>query len=246
MNSYRLGLKKGLPIGLGYLAVSFAFGVMCVSGGLTPLVATIISFTNLTSAGQFAGVQLIFQVASFIEIALTVLLINLRYALMSLSLSQKVDSSLNRFQRFICSFGITDEIYAVAITEKEKVDTLYMLGATTLPLLGWTLGTLLGAIGGNLFPERLLTAMNIALYAMFIAIIVPDAKKDIKVLFICLISIAITSILEYVPIFDVIGLGFKTIIATLSSCIIGAFAFPRNTSEEDSKLKVEEGGSKNE
>lgn len=233
MNYYAYGVKKGIPIGLGYLAVSFAFGIMCVNGGLTPLMATIISFTNLTSAGQFAGVKLIFEVASYIEIFLTVLLINLRYALMSLSLSQKIDSNMNTFQRLISSFGITDEIYAVAITEKEKVNTPYLLGLTTLPLAGWTLGTLLGATISSIFPENLLTSMNIALYAMFIAIIVPDAKKSKEVLIVCLIAIALSCMFEYVPYINQIGLGFKTIIATVVACTIGALVFPRENKDDN-------------
>ena len=119
MNSYLYGLKKWLPIGLGYLAVSFAFGVMYFNGGITPLMATIISFTNLTSAGQFAGVKMIIQLAGYLEIGLTVLLINLRYALMSISLSQKIDTKTSFWGRILISFGITDEIYALAITEKK-------------------------------------------------------------------------------------------------------------------------------
>ena len=185
MGTYKYGLIKGLPIGLGYLAVSFAFGVMCINGGITPLMATIISFTNLTSAGQFAGMKLILEVASYLEIALTVLLINLRYSLMSLSLSQKIDTNSKTINRLLDSLSITDEIYAIAITEKKKVTTPYLLGLTTLPLLGWTLGTLLGATISQIFPENLLTAMNISLYAMFIAIVVPDAKKNKNVLVYC-------------------------------------------------------------
>jgi 4-azaleucine resistance transporter AzlC len=227
MNHYFYGVKKGLPIGLGYFAVSFAFGVMCVNGGISPLMATIISFTNLTSAGQFAGVKLIFQVASLVEVFLIVLLINLRYALMSLSLTQKIDSSMTRLQRLICSFGITDEIFAVAITEDKKVNTSYLLGLTTLPLLGWTLGTLLGAVGANFLSDRFLTAMNIALYAMFIAIVVPDAKKSKNVFLVCLMAIALSLFFEYVPYVKEIGLGFKIIISTILSCVIGALIFPR-------------------
>lgn len=231
MNYYFYGVKKGLPIGLGYLAVSMAFGVMCVNGGISPLMATIISFTNLTSAGQFAAVQLIFQVASFIEIFLTVLLINLRYALMSLSLTQKIDPSMTKLQRLICSFGITDEIFAVAITEDKKVNTSYLLGLTTLPLLGWTLGTLLGAVGATFMSERFLNAMNIALYAMFIAIVVPDAKKNKNVFFVCLMAIALSLFFEFVPGVKEIGLGFKIIISTIISCVIGASVFPRKETE---------------
>jgi len=231
MSHYLYGLKKGIPIALGYLAVSFAFGVMCVNGGISPLMATIISFTNLTSAGQFAGVKLIFQVGSFLEIGLTVFLINLRYALMSLSLSQKIDKKMKWYERLICSFGITDEIYAVAITEEKTVNTKYLLGLITLPLTGWTLGTLIGCLSTNLFSNNFLNAMSIALYAMFIAIIVPDAKKYKNVLTVCLISIVLSCCFEYIPVINQIGLGFKTIITTIIACTLGALIFPRKENE---------------
>ena len=242
MNSYLYGLKKGLPIGLGYLAVSFAFGVMCFNGGITPLMATIISFTNLTSAGQFAGVKMIIQLAGYLEIGLTVLLINLRYALMSISLSQKIDTKTSFWGRILISFGITDEIYALAITEKKEVTPIYVLGLTTLPLIGWSLGTLIGSTVSNLFPDTFLGAMNIALYSMFIAIIVPDAKKSKSITCVILIAIALACLLEYVPYINRIGLGFKTIIATILACVFGALVFPRKDEPSeaiDDKAEVE-------
>mgnify|MGYP003302876358 CR=1 FL=1 len=159
--NFKYGLKKGLPIGIGYLAVSFAFGVLAVTG-LSPLMATFISFTNLTSSGQYAGVLMIFEGASYFEIGLTVLLINLRYSLMSISLSQKIEPDTPRWKRMIVGFGIADEIYGVAVTEKGKISASYFIGLMLLPILGWTLGTALGAFGANLMPERILIALNIS------------------------------------------------------------------------------------
>ena len=232
INNYLYGLKKGLPIALAYLAVSFAFGVMTKTGGISPLAATIMSFFSLSSAGQFAGSKLIMVGASYLEIFFTVLFINIRYSLMSISLSQKIDESIPRWKRFLMSFGITDEIYAIAISEKKEVNLKYMLGITTLPVIGWSLGTLIGSLGADIFPENLLIAMNIALYAMFIAIITPDAKKSVKILLVIILAILISCLLYYVPYINEIGFGFKIIIATFLACTFGALVFPRREDEE--------------
>lgn len=226
MREYLYGLRKGLPIGLGYLAVAFSFGVLTTSLGMTPLFATIISLTNITSAGQYAGVKMMAQTAGYLEIGLTVLLINLRYSLMSLSLSQKIDETMPTGIRLLVGYGITDEVYAVAILEHKKVTAKYMFGLITLPIVMWTLGTLLGALFSEIMPEKLLDAMGIALYAMFIAIIIPDARKSYKVATVIAISIALTCIMTYVPYVNKIGLGFKTIIATVIASLVGAIFFP--------------------
>ena len=231
-NYYLYGLKKGLPIALAYLAVSFAFGVMTRTGGISPIASTIMSFFSLSSAGQFAGSKLIIVCASYLEIFFTVLFINIRYALMSISLSQKIDESIPKWKRFLMSFGITDEIYAIAISEKKEVNLKYMLGITTLPVIGWSLGTLIGSLGATIFPDNLLVAMNIALYAMFIAIITPDSKKSIKILLVILIAIMVSCILYYVPWINEMGFGFKIIISTFIACIFGALVFPRRENVE--------------
>ena len=225
MNAFLLGMKKGIPVALGYFAVSFSFGVMA-SKGITPLMATIISATNLTSSGQYAGVQLMFQNASYFEIALTVFLINLRYALMSISLTQRLDPSMNIAKKLIIGFGITDEVYALSITSPHKLTFKYMLGLISLPFVGWVSGTIVGAFGAQFFNQDLLDAMGMALYAMFIAIIIPDAKRSKPILVVILIATAISSIFFYVPFIKEIGLGFKIIIATVISALIGAIFFP--------------------
>lgn len=232
INYYIYGLKKGLPIALAYLAVSFAFGVMTRTRGISPLTATIMSFISLSSAGQFAGSKLIMITASYLEIFITVLFINIRYALMSISLSQKVDESIPRWKRFLMSFGITDEIYAIAISEKKEVNLKYMLGITTLPVIGWTLGTLIGSLGSAIFPDNLLVAMNIALYAMFIAIITPDAKRSIKIALVIMVAVIISVLFYYVPYIKEIGFGFKIIISTFGACIFGALVFPKKEDTE--------------
>lgn len=237
MNDFLYGLKKGWPIGVGYLAVSFAFGVYVIKG-ITPLWATILSLSNLTSSGQFAGAQMIineidYNFEFYIEIALTVFLINLRYILMSISLSQKIDESVPTWKRLLFGYGITDEIYAVAITEERKVTPAYMAGLILLPVLGWTSGTAIGAFGASFIPERLLDALNIALYAMFIAIIVPDAKKKLSVVVVIAIAIALSCMFYYVPGINQLGMGFQVIIVTLAAASIGAFLFPIEKKEKE-------------
>ena len=224
--SYPEGFKDGIPIGLGYLSVSFSFGIMAVNSGLPVWIAVLISMTNLTSAGQFAGIRLIAGGATYIEMALTQLVINLRYALMSLSLSQKADKSFNILHRIILSFGITDEIFAVASGKPDDIRRKYMYGLVTAPYLGWSVGTLLGAAAGNILPASVSSALNIALYGMFIAIIVPPAKKSRPVLLVILISVVLSSVFEYAPFFNKLSGGFAIIICAVAASLIGALFFP--------------------
>ncbi len=235
MKEFLLGMKKGIPVALGYFAVSFSFGVMAAKG-ITPLMATIISATNLTSSGQYAGVQLMMQSASYVEIALTVLLINLRYSLMSISLSQRIDPSMHLGTKLIIGFGITDEVYALSITSPHKLTAKYMLGLISLPFVGWVAGTAVGAFGAQFFNQDLLSAMGIALYAMFIAIIIPDARRSKPITLVIIIAIAISCMFYYIPGIKEIGLGFKIIIATVIASLIGAIFFPIN---DDKKPDIE-------
>ena len=172
------GLKSGIPIGLGYLPVSFTFGFLEVSGGLPVWVAVFISLTNLTSAGQFAGTILILAGAGYFEVALTTFVINLRYMLMSLSLSQKLDEKTGTGARLALAFGITDETFVVSSLHSGILKASYMLGLITMPILGWNLGTWLGGAISAVLPQALQNAMGIALYAMFIALILPAARKS--------------------------------------------------------------------
>lgn len=230
---YRNGLIKGLPIGLGYLPVSFTFGFMAVNAGLPVWLAVLISMTNLTSSGQFAGTNLIICGGSYIEITLTTFVINMRYMLMSLSLSQKMEKGTSLLHRMLFSFGITDETFAIASTEPKNISGSYMYGLITLPYFGWALGTFLGACTSDILPEIAKGAMGIALYAMFIAIIIPPAKKQSPILYVILISITITCIIRYIPIFHFISSGFCTIIATICAALIAAYLHPINETKEN-------------
>ena len=176
-DSFPKGLGDGVPIGLGYFSVSFAFGISAVAAGVPVWGAALISMTNVTSAGQFAGLGLIAAGAPLAEQALTQLIINLRYALMSLSLSQKLAPGIGVLERLIMAFVNTDEVFAVASAQKGMVGRRYFYGLMIAPYLGWSGGTILGAAAGAVLPEAVQSALGIAIYGMFLAIIIPPAKK---------------------------------------------------------------------
>ena len=224
--TYKNGIKDGIPIALGYLSVSFAFGVTAVSLGVPKLIALLISATNLTSAGQLAGVAVIAVLGTIFEIILTQLVINARYFLMSLSLTQKLDKKFTTLDRLLCAFGITDEIFAVAVSNKKPVTRNYMLGLITLPYIGWTTGTLLGAVMGDVLPEIIVSALNIALYAMFIAIVVPATMQNKKILPVIAISITLSCLFYFAPFLQWINSGMVYVISAVVASIIGAILFP--------------------
>ena len=223
------GMRHGIPIMLGYLSVSFGFGVLCIQKNLSILTAVGISVTNLTSAGQVAGVEVIAAAGSLIEMILCQLVINLRYSLMSLSLSQRLDPSFNLMHRLFVGYGITDEIFAVASSLPEPLKPSYMYGLILTPFIGWSSGTLLGAVAGDIMPPMVTATLSLMLYGMFIAIILPPAKKNHKVLIVILIASALSVLMHYL--LPMISAGFAIIIAALIASVIGALFFPVSVQE---------------
>ena len=221
--SFGKGLQDGIPIGLGYFAVSFTFGIMAIQSGLTSWQAVLISLTNLTSAGQFAGIGIIAAGGSLWEMALTQLVINLRYCLMSFSLSQKLEKGVSNGHRLAVAFGVTDEIFGISVSRPEKVHPFYNYGAMCVAIPGWTLGTLAGAISGNLLPDFMMSALSVAIYGMFLAIIIPPAKKNKVVLAVVLGAMAVSGLFSVVPILKKVSSGFVIIITTL--LVAGAAAY---------------------
>ena len=217
------GIKDGIPICLGYLSVSFGFGILAVGLGLSVLSAVGISMTNLTSSGQVAGVGIIAAGGSLIEMALTQLVINIRYSLMGISLSQKLDKSFNTFHRLAAAFGITDEIFAVAVSQK-SVSPFYMYGLIGISALGWVFGTFLGASAGNILPASVSNAMGIVLYGMFLAIIIPPAREHRGVFFAVLIATALSIFFAYV--LTAVSSGFAIIICSVIAAAVCAVLFP--------------------
>lgn len=231
--SFMEGVKSGIPIGMGYLPVSFTFGFLAVSGGLPVWIACLISLTNLTSAGQFAGTNLILAGAGYVEVALTTFVINLRYLLMSLSLSQKLEQTTGTLERMVMAFGITDETFVVSSLKPGIIKTSYMVGLMSMPIFGWNLGTLLGGSISTLLPQALQNAMGIALYAMFIALIIPAARESVKILSVILVAVAVNCILKYIPLFGLISSGFRVILATVIASAYGAWKYPKDEEAEE-------------
>lgn len=228
MNStaFKKGLHDGVPIGLGYFAVSFTFGMMAVAGGLSIAAAVLISLTNLTSAGQFAGIGIIFASGSLWEMALTQLVINLRYCLMSFSLSQKLERGVSTGHRLAVAFGVTDEIFGVSASQEGRVSPWYNYGVMAVAIPGWTLGTLVGAVSGNLLPDFLVSALSVAIYGMFLAVIIPPAKKNRAVLGVVIGAMAVSTIFAVVPVLNKVSAGFVIIITTVLVAGIAAYFCP--------------------
>lgn len=221
--SFKRGLKDGVPIGLGYFAVSFTFGMMAVSGGLSIWQAVLISLTNLTSAGQFAGLDIMIMGGSYWEMALTQLIINLRYCLMSFSLAQKLRRDESRIHRYLVAFGVTDEVFGISVNRPGMVSAFYNYGAMCMAIPGWTLGTLAGAVSGNILPDFMVSALSVAIYGMFIAIFIPPAKTNKAVLGVVLGAMAVSSLFAAVPVLNQVSSGFVIIITTL--LVAGAAAY---------------------
>ena len=228
------GVRDGIPICLGYFSVSMAFGLTAVLSGIPAWAAVVISLTNLTSAGQFAGANLIVANGALVELGLTTLIINIRYFLMSISVSQKVEQKMTMKERMAIAFGITDEIFAVSMQRDHALTTAYMAGLILTPVVGWTGGTLVGAVATSLMPPILSNAFGIALYGMFIAIIVPPAREHKNVLFAVLLAIAASVACKYLPVIKNLSSGWTIILVTMVVCVIAAWCFPIEEKEEES------------
>lgn len=231
MKQYLRGLRLGIPIGLGYLSVSFTFGIMAVSLGFHWWQAVLISMLTLTSAGQLAGIQVMVNPAQYITMLISQLTINMRYSFMSVSLSQRVSPRFRGIKRWLLGFFITDEIFAVASSE-ENVEPKLFLGLSTAPWIGWTLGTLLGSLIGNILPSIVMCSLCIAIYGMFLAIVIPPAKKSKPILIVIAITAILNCILYYVPYLRDIPSGISISICAIVASMIGAFLFPISDERE--------------
>lgn len=231
-NSFKEGLHDGIPICLGYLSVAFAFGIFATESGLSIMQAVLISMTNVTSAGQLAGVPIMVTGGTLIELAVAQLIINLRYALMSVSLSQKFSQSVTTFHRFIISFVNTDEVFAVASSKRQYVGKKYMYGLILTPFLGWSFGTLCGALAGNILPLSVISALGIAIYGMFVAIVVPEAKKSKSTCLCVVLAGFLSCVFRIVPQLTEIPVGFTIIVCSSIASGIISLAYPIEIREE--------------
>lgn len=228
MNSreYGIGVRQGLPVGLGYFSVSFGFGAMAAAQGVRALDAALISITNVTSAGQFAGLTLIVAAATLWEMVLTMLVINSRYALMSLALSQRMGQKIGFLPRLAIAFINTDEIFALAMARKEPLTVPFLLGLGLLPVIGWTGGTLFGALAGSVLPAHIRAALGVMLYGMFIAIVVPPARKEKEVLAAVVLALVFSCLFTWMPGLKTVSAGISIVICTVAAAAICAAAFP--------------------
>ena len=225
-HAFSRGLIAGIPICLGYISVSFAFGIYSVGCGLTVLEVLLISMTCVTSAGQQAAVPIITGGGGLMELAVSQLVINMRYSLMSVSLSQKLDSRVRLWDRFVIAFVNTDEVFAVAASQRGSVSKWFLYGLMITPWAGWALGTLLGAAAGNVLPELVTSSLGVAIYGMFIAIVVPEAKKSRPTAICVGIAIFLSCLFYFVPVLSQISTGFTVIICAVTASAIMAWLKP--------------------
>ena len=238
IQEFKQGIKDGIPICLGYFSVSMAFGLTTVLSGMPLWSAVAISLSNLTSAGQFAGVNILLAQGTMIELIMTTLIINIRYFLMSLSVSQKIKPSVKMKQRLAIAFGITDEIFAVSMQHKGDLTASYMFGLILTPVIGWTGGTLFGAVASSFLPDVLTNAMGIALYGMFIAIIIGPAREEKSVMFTVILAIVASIAFAYLPGLEKLSGGWSIIIITLLVSGIAAWLFPIKEEKADAENEL--------
>lgn len=231
-NSFKKGLKDGIPICIGYFSVAFAFGIFAVENGLTVLQATLISLLNMTSAGQLAGVPIMAS-GTLTELAISQLVINSRYSLMSVSISQKFSHKVKFWDKLIIAFANTDEIFAVAHSNNGSVGKKYMWGLMLLPIIGWTSGTFVGGFAGNILPNIVVSALGLAIYGMFVAIVVPVARKEKETALCVVWAIFLSCCFRYIPALSVVPSGFTVIICAVVASVIFAIIAPIKDEESE-------------
>lgn len=220
------GMKDGLPIALGYFPVSMTFGMLAAKYGLQAWCPILISLTSFTGTGQFMGIDLIYQAATFVEIAVTILLINIRYFLMSLSLLQKLPSDFTMKRKLLIAFGVTDENYAVAMQQPDKLTFSYLLGIIFVSYIGWGSGTAFGTIVTDFLPASLIASFGIAIYGMFLAIIIPAAMDNRPILLIVIGATIMSCLAKVLPVVKDLGNGWILIICGVVTSAIGAWLAP--------------------
>ena len=223
---FTLGLRLGLPVAVGYFSVSFGFGAMAAAQGIRALDAMLISLTNLTSAGQFAGLTLMVASAGLWELILTILVINSRYALMSLALSQRLGPKTGLLPRMAAAFINTDEIFALAMAQGPGLSWQFLLGLGCIPVVGWTGGTLCGALAGSVLPQNIRTALGVMLYGMFIAIVIPGAKQEKTVAMVAGLALVGSSLFQWLPLLKGVSPGIAIVVCTVLASALGAWLWP--------------------
>ncbi|MEE1227734.1 MAG: AzlC family ABC transporter permease [Lachnospiraceae bacterium] len=237
---FQKGLRNGIPICMGYFAVSFALGIAARNVGMDALQAGIMSVGMVASAGEFAAINLIGASAGALEMIFTTIVVNMRYLLMSTALSQKLKEKTPFYHRLFLSYCMTDEIFGLSVTVDGYLNPFYTYGITVVSVLGWTLGTVLGVLMGNILPSWAVNALSVALYGMFLAIIIPPIKKNRFIGLLVVISMAASFAFAYLPVLCRITSGFRVIILTLVIAGIAAWVHPVRQDQEEKKEAVQE------
>lgn len=233
--AFKKGVRNGIPIALGYFAVAFTLGIAAANSGLNAFQATLASLTNNASAGEFAGFMVIATSAGYLEMVIMQVVANARYLLMSFAMSQKIPQDMKLHHRLLVAFDLTDEIFGISIAEPGKLNPYFSYGAFSVAIPGWSLGTCLGVIMGNVLPSNVVSALSVGLFGMFVAIVVPAAKKNKILLGVVLVSMLASFAFYRIPVFDAISSGTKTIILTVVIALIAAIVFPVKEENKDAE-----------
>ena len=226
------GVKDGVPIALAYLAVSFSHGIAAKNVGFTPWQGFVVSTLCAASAGEYIGFTMVAAGATLMETAIATLITNARYLLMSCAMSQRTDPKMPFFHRIFIGQFITDELFGIAIARKGMINPFYSYGAFLVAIPAWSFGTALGVVAGNIMPISLASAFSVALYGMFIAIIIAPARKDKAVALVVVASFILSSVGAYLPLFAGIAEGTKTMVVTVAVATVAAILFPHSDEEE--------------
>jgi predicted branched-subunit amino acid permease len=230
---YKKGLVDGIPIALGYFAVAFTLGIVAKNSGLSAFQAMLAAALTNASAGGYAGFTLIGENASFLEMALTQLVVNARYLLMACALSQKLSPKTSTLHRSLIAFDVTDEVFGISVSVKGTLNPFYNYGAMTVSIPGWALGAFFGVIMGNVLPNSVVSALSVGLYGMFLAIIIPPARKNKIIAVLVMVSMALSFVFSKLPLLSSISSGMRVIVLTVLISLAAAVLFPREEEDDD-------------
>jgi len=230
---YKKGLKDGIPIGLGYFAVAFTLGIVAAKAGLTAFQALIATGLTNASAGGYAGFSIIAENGGYVAMAISQLVVNARYLLMSASLSQKLKPETSLLHRALVAFDVTDEVFGISIAVKGNLNPFYNYGAMTVAIPGWALGAFFGVIMGDVLPNSLVSALSVGLYGMFLAIIIPPARKEKIIAILVVISMALSLAFSKIPVICEISSSMRVIILTVVISLAAAIIFPREDDADE-------------
>lgn len=229
---YRKGLKDGIPIGLGYFAVAFTLGIMAKKAGLSAYQATLLAALTNASAGGYAGISVIAASSGYFEMAITQIIVNVRYLLMSSALSQKISQKTPIYHRALLAFDVTDEVFGISVAVKRELNPYYNYGAMTVSIPGWAIGTFLGVVMGNVLPNSIVSALSVGLYGMFLAIIIPPARKNRVIAGTVIIAMVLSFTFANLPVLSNISQGMRIIILTVIISLGAAILFPVKQEED--------------